>query len=273
MPRRRRGNMSTEVRRTAMVEWLRGQPSVVTIDELIEQFDVSPATVRRDLTELSQSHKIVRVYGGATVPAVTEYSWREKAARSAQAKAGIGQYCATKLVHPGDTVFIDSGTTPAAVARALAARSDVTVMVGGLAGLIELSETGPQVIVLGGILRRRSASFLGQLPNYTLDHVYPDVAFLGAETIEFGKGANYPDLEQAIFKSRVIERCDRCWLVADDSKLRQTGRFKHWTAVEPPTGIVTNASDNPEVLERVRLFREAGCPVHVVGQGGAAQQG
>lgn len=258
-PNPRRG---TRARRERLAQLLVEQGSQIALRDLQSHFEVSEATLRRDLAALSESGRLVRVYGGAAPARGVESTWREKAASHADSKVRIAQFAAAELVAPGDIVFIDSGTTPAAVARQLATRDDITVVVAGLASLFELADGTVEVIVLGGRLRRRSASFLGQAADHLLDLIAPDVAFLGTDFLDPQLGANFPDLEQAIFKSRVIARSTRSWFVADESKFGVSAPFRHWTRIEPPTGIVTMATTDGHEQRAIAAFRKAGCTVH-----------
>ena len=258
-PNPRRG---TRERRERLAQLLAEQGSQIAFRDMQGHFDVSEATLRRDLAALSESGKLVRVYGGAVPARGVESTWREKAASHAESKVRIAQFAASELVVPGDIVFIDAGTTPAAVARQLAARTDITIVVAGLASLLELADGKVEVIVLGGRLRRRSASFLGQAADHLLDLIAPDVAFLGTDFLDPANGANFPDLEQAIFKSRVIARSARSWFVADESKFGLSAPFRHWTRIEPPTGIVTMATTDDHEHRAIKAFRQSGSTVH-----------
>lgn len=258
-PSPRRG---TRARRERLAQLLVEQGSQIALRDLQGHFDVSEATLRRDLAALSDSGRLVRVYGGAAPARGVESTWREKAASYADSKVRIAQFAAAELVAPGDIVFIDSGTTPAAVARQLATREDITIVVAGLASLLELADGTVEVIVLGGRLRRKSASFLGQAADHLLDLIAPDVAFLGTDFLDPELGANFPDLEQAIFKSRVISRSTRSWFVVDESKFGDSAPFRHWTRIAPPTGIVTMSTTDGDQQRAISAFREAGCIVH-----------
>lgn len=260
-PRPRSG---TRLRRERLSQLLLERGSQTSIHDLTEHFGVSEATLRRDLVALSASGSLVRVYGGAAPARRVESTWREKANSHAESKLRIAQFAASELVFPGDIVLIDSGTTPAAVARKLADREDITVIVAGLAALLELAEGKADVLVLGGRFRRTSASFLGLAAYHLLDLIAPDVAFLGTDYLDPASGANFPDLEQAIFKSRVIARSARSWMVVDESKLVGSAPFRHWVRVEPPTGIVTVSPVGAQAGQVIDAFRHAGCTVHAV---------
>ncbi|MBT2979947.1 DeoR family transcriptional regulator, partial [Vibrio anguillarum] len=46
----------------------------VSTDDLVERFNVSPQTIRRDLNELADANKLRRNHGGATIASSSENS-------------------------------------------------------------------------------------------------------------------------------------------------------------------------------------------------------
>ena len=90
----------------------------VVCAELAARLQVSEHTIRRDLHELSREGFCKKVYGGAvlSLPEAGDYSQRKDKNRAI--KLRIAQQCA-RLVKPGGTIFIDTGTTNLAMAEAL----------------------------------------------------------------------------------------------------------------------------------------------------------
>lgn len=260
----RKPRSGTRRRRERLSELLQDLGEQASIRELTEHFGVSEATLRRDITALSESGDLLRVYGGAAPARKTETTWREKAANNGPSKRLIAKFSAAELVNPGDVVFIDAGTTPAAVGRELADRADITIVAAGLAGLLEVTEGKARVIVLGGQFRPTSASFLGPIADHLMDFLTPDVAFLGTDHLDPGYGANYPDPEQALFKNRVMGRANRNWLVVDETKFEGPAPFRHWAPLSRTTGIVTVLPAEEKSREAVEEFSRLGHPVHAL---------
>ncbi|HVO70576.1 MAG TPA: DeoR/GlpR family DNA-binding transcription regulator, partial [Aggregatilineaceae bacterium] len=104
-----------------------------TVNELSALFNVSPATIRRDLEELDSLGWIQRDHGGA----VRIDSWMiespvlKRMSAQAEEKRRIGQAAAT-LVNPGETIFIGSGTTTLEVVRHLPVAESLTVITNAL---------------------------------------------------------------------------------------------------------------------------------------------
>src|SRR5689334_13629214 len=95
------------------------------IQELAHRFEVSPSTIRRDLTLLARDGHVVRTYGGAVERGVREKDNQHAAEKEEIAKA------AADLVRNGEVVVLDAGTTTGRLAAHLAHR-ELTVVTNGL---------------------------------------------------------------------------------------------------------------------------------------------
>ena len=123
----------------------------VSTDDLVARFNVSPQTIRRDLNELADENKIRRHHGGATIPSSsvnTAYSTRQ--VLQLEQKDRIAQ-ALVRHIPDGATLFIDIGTTPEAVARALMNHNDLRIVTNNLnvASLLMAKEDF-RVILAGG---------------------------------------------------------------------------------------------------------------------------
>ena len=97
--------------------------------ELQKHIEISPATLRRDLSELEQSGDVIRVHGGILDPAYlrSEVSFDERVVKNRAAKAAIAS-AASKLVPAGATVLVDAGSTCLEAGRVLLGRKDVRLI-------------------------------------------------------------------------------------------------------------------------------------------------
>src|ERR1700676_2022413 len=85
----------------------------VEVQEIVDHFQVSPITARRDLSLLEEEGLLVRTHGGAiqTTAAITPlFSFNEKAAINQEQKKYICQLAAG-LIKDGDIIFVDNGST------------------------------------------------------------------------------------------------------------------------------------------------------------------
>lgn len=70
--------MKQTQRHDAIIELVKKQGYVST-EELVEQFAVSPQTIRRDLNDLAEQKMILRHHGGAALPSSSvNTSWHDR---------------------------------------------------------------------------------------------------------------------------------------------------------------------------------------------------
>ena len=119
----------TAERQRRIEQMLREQGRVEVL-ELARLLQVSEHTVRRDLLALQGQGLLQRTHGGAVTLDTQRLGLGDRAAVLADAKAAVGR-AAAALVEPGQTVVLDAGSTPLAMARALTVRP-LTVITSSL---------------------------------------------------------------------------------------------------------------------------------------------
>jgi DeoR family fructose operon transcriptional repressor len=203
----------------------------MTFAEVQKHVAVSPATLRRDLSELEQAGDLIRVHGGILDPAYarSEVSFDERVVRQRAAKLAIAQ-AAAALVPPGATVLVDAGSTCLEAGKALIGRADVKLITHSVA-LLQAALLGEaNVICLGGELRKVSGALIGGTALGALNAIHADIAFIGASGLEADGGISTTDLSETEMKRALITRAKRSVLLADASKWNSpsTVRFAEW---------------------------------------------
>ncbi|MGI6246204.1 MAG: DeoR/GlpR family DNA-binding transcription regulator [Pseudochelatococcus sp.] len=191
-----------------------------TIDALARHFDVSTQTVRRDIIYLDEQQLLQRFHGGAGVrEATVRLGYAEKRITAAEAKERIARI-AVGLIKPGETVFLDVGTTVEAVARALRGRSGLRVFTSSLAAATILSaEQDAEVFVTGGMLRGPDGSLTDEWARDAVSRFRFDVAILGFSGIDDDGALMDFDLRKVAVKQAVAARASRTVAVGESSKL------------------------------------------------------
>ncbi len=132
--------MKQTQRHDAIIELVRRQGYVST-EELVEQFAVSPQTIRRDLNDLADQNKIQRHHGGAALPSSSvNTAWQDRKVMWSAEKARIAERKVASQIPDGATLFIDIGTTPEAVAHALLNHKNLRVVTNNLNVAISLMQ-------------------------------------------------------------------------------------------------------------------------------------
>jgi DeoR family transcriptional regulator of aga operon len=233
----------------------RGQ---ITVRDLVEKFSISAVTARADLDSLSAEGMAVRSHGGAVrrVEASQDYPLRLKKTLHHAEKARIGR-AAAELIQNGETVILDSGTTTAEIARHLKMRrlQSVTVITHALNIASELLDASTlSVIMIGGLLRPVSGSFVGPQAETMLKEFHADRLFLAVDGFDMELGPSTPDLLEAQLNTLMMRVSKEVNVVADFSKL---GR-RSLSRIGPLSGVhrlITDTRAPAEFIEALRKSR------------------
>lgn len=195
-----------------------------SMEELSETFQVSMNTVRRDVSELIKWGTVEKVYGGVCAKkgdqALTVYEVRRS--KMEDAKIAIAR-SAAELVHDGDVIFIDSGTTTLQMLPYLASYQELTIITNNLEAIIRAMPYDKiSVISLPGQLRRKTNSFTGPESARFLKNYNIRLAFMAATGISFHGVTNSSSQEYEI-KRMAVESCEKAVLLVNQEKFGVTG--------------------------------------------------
>lgn len=188
------------------------------VSELAEELGVSSETVRRDLTELDETGRIKRTYGGAVRTKTFEPALSERSKLHIQAREKIAQ-SAIARIGEADGLFIGGGATTLHFARALRAiERPVTVLTATFSIATELSMNPLiQVMALPGIVEPKEGLVHGAETLKCIRQFRTPIAVMGASGID-EDGVSEALLHAAQVYSAMIERADETLILADASK-------------------------------------------------------
>ncbi|EGL16828.1 MULTISPECIES: DeoR/GlpR family DNA-binding transcription regulator [Paenibacillus] len=228
------------------------QQGRITIGEIIEHFQCSEATARRDLDLLEKKGEVVRTIGGALfegLTAVRETSFAEKKQQLWLEKEAIARRAAG-LIEEGDSVCLTGGTTTFLIARELKQRQGITVVTNAVNIAMELADSeGLQVVVVGGVMRSKSFELSGPLAEKTIEHLNIEKLFLGVDGVSADKGiTTFSELEAQTARL-LISRTQHTIAVFDHTKVGKASLF----SIAPLADVnvcVTDARLEPD-MEKV----------------------
>jgi len=194
----------------------------ITIEEIVAKFNVSAVTARADLDVLAERGGAMRSHGGAVrlLNPGMDYPLRFKESLHHAEKVRIG-HAAVQILRPHQTIILDSGTTTAQLARQIksARIHPLTVITNALNVAYELAETeGVSLIMVGGILRSASSSFVGPQAERMLQDLHADHLFLAVDGLDPEFGYSTPDILEAQLNTLMIRISNEVTVVADASK-------------------------------------------------------
>ncbi|MBW9092947.1 DeoR/GlpR transcriptional regulator [Microbacterium jejuense] len=212
--------------RQEQIELLLAAQGRVSVVELADRFDVTTETIRRDLDHLESVGALRRVHGGAVGrerASTREPSLAERLEHHGGAKAAIGARALDALgADFSGSVFLDAGTTTAAVATALAPRlvtERIEVVTHSLTlGHALAAVPGASLSLIGGRVRGLTAAAVGADTVRTIGTLRPDVAFIGANGLSAAFGLSTPDPDEAAVKRAIVAAARRVVVVADAEK-------------------------------------------------------
>jgi len=215
-------------RQQKIVEYIDDNTSA-QIHELAERFRVSEATIRRDLDDLSKQGALKRTHGGAIKldrSTSYEHMYSEKIGLMTAEKQRIAHYAA-RMVHPGDTVMIDSGTTTFFIAQALSSTENLTIITNDLyiAHQIPIHPSST-LIVTGGMRRPGRQELVGSLTENFIRETHVDIAFIGADGIDITAGVTNANFTEVGVKRLMLQSAMRSVIVSDHSKFGRVALAK-----------------------------------------------
>lgn len=247
--------MKVVKRRHAMLEAVLN--GITDVDALCDRFDISEATVRRDLSALADDGHIVRTYGGAAAVVgkrEPELSLSQRQNEHGDIKARLAR-AALAHVEDGDTLLLDGGSTTAELAKLLGERRNLHVFTNNLAALPALAALqNCKVTLLGGDLRSASMTTYGVAAQAALERLSVDKLFVSADGVVADLGLCEASAEQAYLKEMMIRRASEVIVMADSSKLGNP-RQQHWTPLLSHWTLITDDQAPEDMLEAFRRRR------------------
>ncbi|MDV7022907.1 DeoR/GlpR family DNA-binding transcription regulator [Atlantibacter subterranea] len=221
------------------------EKNVASFNELAELMNVSHMTVRRDILALEEEGKVVLINGGIKLNNLLklELPWREKAELNHDVKRKMGELAAM-LIEPGQTIYLDAGTSIFEVAKAVAASNcfNLTVVTNDFSISHYLMDM-PHITLYhtGGLVEKRNRSCLGKSAANFLSTINIDVAFISSSSWDLERGMSTPDEGKASVKEMVLQVSKRRVLVSDSSKFGKYAMF-HICALSQLTDIICDTA-------------------------------
>lgn len=192
--------------------------------EQLEAFfpNVSQMTLRRDLFQLEQDGKIIRVRGGAMsvkeVQKVSGEPYTKKTAIHTDEKIEIAQKAAA-LIDEGCSLFIDGGTTAMYLAKEIR-DMNVNVFTNGLAVAIELAQKkNLNVVMLGGQVMKDNLSTASPVAKTYFDDTNFELAIISASAFTPENGFSCGSQVEADLLKIVRAKAKSLYMMLDSSKI------------------------------------------------------
>lgn len=226
----------------------------VTIKELEKELGVSRSSVMRDLIELENQGLIVRERGGATaknvtIQTLTSFNETPVASKELIHSEEKQKICeeAAKKIKDGESIYLDSGTTPAYLLPYIVDKR-VKIVTSSTYLIRKLPDTFKgDIFLLGGEYKKGYDMLYGSLTLEMIRQFNFEHAFLSTNGVNLDNGEVYIfEFSIGAVKKEIMKRSLRNYLLIDSSKYDVRALYT-WARTEEFNAVYVN--DFPENME------------------------
>lgn len=235
-----RQNLLAEPRRMKILEWLQEEGSA-RVRDLSVAFAVSEATIRQDLERLDNDGFVVREHGGAYLKSVPQQvqSMSLHHLTNMDRKKRIGR-AAAALVHNGETIILDSGSTTTEIANNLTGHQNLNVITNAINIALLLGALPSMSVHLsGGLFKAPTLSVTGEKSGDFFQGIFAEKLFLATAAVSFEAGLTFPAMADLYVKRAMIKAASKIYLVADSTKIGRTS-FSSLGPLDMIHGFITD---------------------------------
>jgi DeoR/GlpR family transcriptional regulator of sugar metabolism len=212
---------------------------------LCTEINVSEDTIRRDLQELSDEGKIIKVHGGALSHSFNQVHFATNGVYSQNQKKTIAQK-AISLIHNGMTVLTSGGTTILEMARSLPPQLKATFISGSIPAILEyMHHPSIEVIIIGDKISKNSKITVGSEAIAKIKQLKADLCILGTNAIDIEHGITDNDWEVVQLKKAMIESSKKVVCLTISEKINSVQPFRVCGLEDIDMLITELAADEP----------------------------
>lgn len=195
-------------------------------NDLSKQLQVSEDTIRRDLQELADEGKVIKVRGGALSKSFHVNSYKGAPIYKYEEKTTIARK-AIPLLSDGMLVLISGGTTTLELARILPQELQLTFYTPSLLTALQLAEhPNSETIFIGGRISKNAKISTGGEVVSSLSEIRPDICLMGTNSIDARVGLTDTDWEVVDVKKAMIAVSEKVAILTISDKLGSTQKIR-----------------------------------------------
>jgi Transcriptional regulators of sugar metabolism len=186
---------------------------------LSQEIQVSEDTIRRDLQELSDEGKLIKVHGGALSPSFSQVNYSPRNVYSRPQKTIIAGK-AVSLIKDGMFVLTSGGSTILELARALPPHLKATFITGSIPAIFEyMHHPNIDVIVIGDKVSKHSMITAGADAINKIKQIKADICFLGINAIDVKHGITDSDWDVVQLKRTMVDSSQKVVCLSISEKI------------------------------------------------------
>lgn len=192
-------------------------------ETLSEKLNISLSTIRRDLNILEERNDIIKEHGYSSFNYNNSTNFDETGPEVI--KQAIGREAA-KMVHNGETIFINSSSTALNTVDYFQAKY-LTIISNNMRIIHKKHQAENTYLLTGGELRFPKDVLVGDIAAETIAKMNADTCIIGCSGVSLENGITTENINEAKINTMMINQTfKRKILVADHRKIDFTSRFK-----------------------------------------------
>ena len=224
--------------------------------DLSNKMGVSDDTIRRDLQELAQQDKLIKVHGGALSKSFHTAFDREMV-YNLEDKHIIAQKTAA-LVQSGMYILTSGGTSILEFAKSLDPNLNATFFTCSLNAAIEFAHhPGIEVVMIGDKISKDAMLTTGASAVQTIESVQADLCIMGINSLDTQFGLSENDWEVVQIKKAMIKASKKTICIGISEKLNSQQKIKVANLDEIDILITELDPNDPKLLP----FKELGISI------------
>ena len=229
------------------------------VTELARRFNVTTATIRRDLELLEEQGSIMRYFGGAQyiLPPNVDVQYKTEKGNPTPAKLAIARKAAS-MVNQHDIIFLNSSSTALFILEYL---SDIhtSVITNNARAIYCKYPDSVDLLLTGGEVYGNKQSLVGEFAVSSTKKVTASKCFLGASGVSSVGGVTSSIVQEVAVNQSMIAQCSGPKIVvADSSKIGTRQSFFSY-GLDQVTHLITDSAADPRELERI-----SNCGVEII---------
>lgn len=221
------------------------------VTDIISRFDVTPATIRRDLSYLEEAGLITRTHGSAHYvdqPALSHFHMRKNnfvVENQAIAQAAIS------MIQTGDTVLFDSGPITYSIASNIRQRTDVAIVTNSIPITTLTGSPQRNILLAGGMFDFENMCTIGPDAEAFLDNISASILFLETTGIRGVDGMTVISPFQAGIKRKMINCARKRVLVMNSNDLNSSGAILFAPFSVLDALIIAHPIEDPALMQQL----------------------
>ncbi|MCA9767022.1 MAG: DeoR/GlpR transcriptional regulator [Carnobacterium sp.] len=215
---------------------LLNEKNSISVKELSDFLNFSPATIRSDLNYLNKQGLLIRTHGGATTSTtsnelIIEKNYSVRATKNQNLKREIAKIAIQHIKH-GECIILDASSTCYELAKLLFNLDlKLTILTNGLKSAELLKDNSNiTLILIGGIVKGSSNAIEGLLGTDILSKINIDSIFVSAHAFNLSDGLSDFNLYEVELKRKMVDAATNVFALVDSSKIEKTSIANFATA-------------------------------------------